>query len=69
MTTAELKAAYKTFFISSEAGQNFMNRLTQITESNLAKATDNNSLDYLARYKGNREALEIIELTLGDLSK
>jgi hypothetical protein len=69
MTPDELKIAYKAFFKDSEAGQDFMKRLSQILESNLGKATDQNSLDYLARYKGNKEALQIIELTIGGLSK
>jgi hypothetical protein len=69
MTQEELKRAYHAFFVLSEAGQDYMKRLTQITESNLSKATDTNSLDYLARYKGNREALEIVELTVGGLLK
>jgi hypothetical protein len=69
MTTEELARAYHAFFIHSEAGQDFMKRLTQITESNLSKASDDNSLDYLARYKGNKEILQIIELTIGGLLK
>lgn len=69
MTPEELKRAYHAFFVQSEAGQDFMKRLTQITDSNLSKATDENSLDFLARYKGNREALQIIELTIGGLLK
>lgn len=65
MTPQELKNAYKTFFIDSEAGKDFMKRAGLKTDSNLSKAIDDNSLDFLARYKGNRELLEIIEQTLG----
>lgn len=64
MTPKELQTAYKSFFVDSPAGKDFITRMTAKTESNLDKAAEQNSTDYLARYKGNKEIADIIEQTI-----
>lgn len=64
MTLKEQRNAYKSFFLSNEAGKEYLKQLRDIHERNIAKAQKDSSLDYLSRSAGNREALDLIENVL-----
>jgi len=56
----ELQNAYKAF-LANEAGKHFMTSAKDVRQDNLSTAMNNNSLDHLARAKGNQEIIDLIE--------
>lgn len=64
MTLKQRIDAYKQFFRTTEAGHEFISDAMKIIDSNINKAMDTNSLDYLSRAKGNREILDLINNVL-----
>lgn len=61
LTPQELRAAYREFFWKSEAGKHFISQLNDQIDRNMNTAAKENSLDYLSRYKGNKEVFELID--------
>lgn len=59
MKLPQIRDAYKQFF-TSEAGKLFLETGERFVESNIRRAQDTNSLDYLSRSKGNKEILDLI---------
>jgi hypothetical protein len=55
----EDKREFVKAFVSSEVGRDLFESAEGIVESNIKKAQDQNSLDYLSRSKGNREIIEL----------
>lgn len=62
MTVPEnLADAYKAFFKDSEAGRYYVEQLMGILDSNIDKAQNQNSLDFLSRSRGNKEAFDLFD--------
>jgi len=68
MTTSEIRAGYQSFFLKAEAGKHYVQKLTELIDTNHRKAENEPELsrDYMQRAKGLREALDMItSLTAG----
>lgn len=64
MKLQEVRSAFKVFFTDNEIGKALMKQAQDLANSNLAKAMDTNSLDYLSRAKGNQEIIDLINNVL-----
>ena len=69
MNRTELRNAYKSFFIDSLAGKNFIDSVRSVLETNVGTAMDDNSLEHLCRAKGNREVIDHIESVISETKK
>lgn len=69
MNREELRNAYKSFFVDSEAGKHFINEFHKTLDRNVSKAMDENCLDHLSRAKGNREVFDHIDSVIQETKR
>lgn len=71
MKPDELRNAYITFFVKSEAGKNYVTELQRLIASdhNTAENKPESARDHTQRAKGTRQALDHIASVLSEVKK
>ena len=71
MTTDEKRRAYQSFFLKSEAGKGFIEKIHEIIANNHSKGETDGTLsrDHSQRARGNREILEHIQSLTAERKK